>query len=367
MDKIDHLEAPNLLVDKTNMTKPLTCRNKRSINCEQQMPPYIETMNRFTILHNLNDDGTHGVLARNNNTHSKQQLLGNKLSKEIPVILNGYTSTEAKKEMDPTYKLQQRKVVIIGDSHARGCAVNIKHMLNDGYKIQIQGIVKPGACVNTLTSSAKYDIEQLTNKDALVFWGGTNDIGKNDSQKALRHIVDFVTENSHTNIVLLSALQWHDLYDWSSVNKEVQTFNRKLKKCMKRFKHVKMVNVEQNRELFTSHGLHMNKHGKRKIALQVVNTILPLFHKQSCSPIKLGWMTQYEEEPAVITCDDSVFCQDESNMISAINDQGKNPDGNRNKGKHFISNKSELLKSNNKQLPVRNRRLPVTRSEDFLW
>jgi hypothetical protein len=84
----------------------------------------------------------------------------------------------------------------------------------------------------------------------------------------------------------------------------------------------------------------MDKHGKRKIALQIMNTILPLFQEQSCSPIKLGWMTQYKEDPTVIACDDSVSCKDESNMIFVLNDQEKNQDGITKKEKHFISNKS---------------------------
>jgi hypothetical protein len=54
-------------------------------------------------------------------------------------------------------------------------------------------------------------------------------------------------------------------------------------------------------------------------------------------------------------------------MIFVLNDQEKNQDGIRKKEKHFVSNKSPKLKSKNKQSPVRTRRLPVTRSEDFLW
>ena len=111
----------------------------------------------------------------------------------------------------------------------------------------------------------------------------------------------------------------------------------------------------------------MNKHGKEKVALQIVNTILPLFHRQSYSPIKLGWMTQYEKDSIVITCDGGVTSQDDSNMISGINGQGINPDGNRNKENHIILNKTKMLKSNNNKLPVRTRKLPITRSEDFLW
>jgi hypothetical protein len=40
------------------------------------------------------------------------------------------------------------------------------------------GFVKPGACIDTLIASATGDIEYLTNKDIIVFWGGTNDISK---------------------------------------------------------------------------------------------------------------------------------------------------------------------------------------------
>jgi hypothetical protein len=47
--------------------------------------------------------------------------------------------------------------------------------------------VKPGACVETLIALATDDIEYLTNKDVTVFWGGTNDVSKNNSQGGLKH------------------------------------------------------------------------------------------------------------------------------------------------------------------------------------
>jgi hypothetical protein len=153
--------------------------------------------------------------------------------------------------------------VIIGDSHARLCAANMKHILKNSF--EVHGVVKPGACTETLTESAKYDIEQLTNRDAVVFWGGTNDVGKNNSQYGLRHIVDFVAANNHTNIILVNVPHRHDLCDWSCVNSEVQRFNRKLRKRIKCSKHVKKVRVDQKRKYFTTHGVHMNNMGKENI------------------------------------------------------------------------------------------------------
>jgi hypothetical protein len=47
----------------------------------------------------------------------------------------------------------KRKLIIIGNSHARGCAARVKNLTND--KFEICGFVKPGSGVNILTKSAK--------------------------------------------------------------------------------------------------------------------------------------------------------------------------------------------------------------------
>jgi hypothetical protein len=61
----------------------------------------------------------------------------------------------------------------------------VKINLNHNYKAC--GFVKPGANINSLTSSVMSDIEHLTNKDIIVFWVGTNDVSKNNSQVGLKH------------------------------------------------------------------------------------------------------------------------------------------------------------------------------------
>jgi hypothetical protein len=93
--------------------------------------------------------------------------------------------------------------MIIGDSHAQGCAGNMKHNLKDSYKTS--GFVKPKACMDTSFASATGEIEYVTNKDILVFWRGTNDVSKSNSQGGLKHIVNFVEINSHANIILVSV------------------------------------------------------------------------------------------------------------------------------------------------------------------
>jgi hypothetical protein len=52
----------------------------------------------------------------------------------------------------------------------------VKHNLNDNYRCS--GIGRPGANIDTLTSSVTEDIKHLTNNDIIVFLRGTNDVRK---------------------------------------------------------------------------------------------------------------------------------------------------------------------------------------------
>ena len=95
---------------------------------------------------------------------------------------------------------KEHKIIIIGDSHAQGSASNVKHNFNDNYRSS--GFVRPEANIDTVTSSTMEDIKNLMNNNITVFWGGTNDVSKNNSQDGLKHITNFVKVNSHTNIIL---------------------------------------------------------------------------------------------------------------------------------------------------------------------
>jgi hypothetical protein len=69
----------------------------------------------------------------------------------------------------------------------------------------------------------------------VVFWGGTKDVGRNETSVGLKHIQAFVKNSSHGNVILMSVPHRCDLDINSCVNKEVKVFNRKLRKQMKFF------------------------------------------------------------------------------------------------------------------------------------
>jgi hypothetical protein len=230
-----------------------------------------------------NDDGTcriltivNGVTNVNPNPKHKQED-SNSTSDSVSHLIN--------------LQNKEHKIVIIGDSHAQGSASNVKHNLSDNYRCS--GFVGPGANIDTLISSVMEDVKHLTNSDTIVLMGGTNDVSKNSSQDGLKHIINFVKVNSHTNVILMSVPHHHDLFEWSCVYSEVKAFNRKLVKLMKPYKHVRVVKVDLGRKSFNKQGMHMKNSGKDKIALKITNAVTKIFLRQE-EIITLCWKNKNE-------------------------------------------------------------------------
>jgi len=173
------------------------------------------------------------------------------------------------KPKSSSHQNKEHKIIIIGDSHAQGAASNMKHNLNDNYRSS--GFVRPGANIDTLISSMTEDIKHLTSNDIIVFWGGANDVNKNNSQDGLTHVTNFVKVTSHTNIILMCVPYRHDLSEWSCVNSQVKTFKRKLVKLMKPYNHVMVVKVDLDKKFFTRQGLHTRSVSKVSVLIFYLN------------------------------------------------------------------------------------------------
>jgi len=92
--------------------------------------------------------------------------------------------------------------------------------------------------MRVIVDTMKEDIMKLKSDD--VVWGGSNDTGKNNSKQTLNHLCDFVNNNQMINIVVMTAPPRCDLLPSSSVNNEVISFNRQLKKRMTLYNNVKI-------------------------------------------------------------------------------------------------------------------------------
>jgi hypothetical protein len=173
------------------------------------------------------------------------------------------------------------KVIILGDSHTRGCSGKLTSILGSGFTII--GISKPNANVSAIIGYEYLKTEKLSKNDVIIC-RGSRDVARNESKEGLRKFSDFVRSSSNTNVIVTSVPHRFDLQADSCVNKEVELFNRKLQKQMKAFGHVKICNLSEDREHFTTHGLHMNPKGKRGITnkwASLISTILSRNHSVS--------------------------------------------------------------------------------------
>jgi hypothetical protein len=228
---------------------------------------------------------------------------------------------------------KRRKIVIIGDSHAKGCAANIKYVL--GKTEEVTGYVSPGSKLENITNIAKKEINELTKKDTVVIWGGANNIAINESEKGLTYLSNFVELCKNTNVIIIDAPKRHDLLESSCVNEEVDKFNRKLHKKMRVFEHAKVIDSVTQRECYTRHGLHLNSLGKEQMAHRIIEQLKNSLMNNNIS-IPLPWKVMpLVYNPTVST---------ENNSKTNDNDKDST---NRNSN--------------------RPRKAPVTRTEDFLW
>jgi len=151
--------------------------------------------------------------------------------------------------------------------------------------------------LEVITGFAKEDIEQLTQNDIVIMCGGTNNISKNELNKGLRHVTQFVQNKGNTNVIVMNAPHRFDLEERSCVSKEVEVFNRKLNKIMKRYNHIKIITMSEERGHYTKHGLHMNKSGKKWITKKTADFINKLFANPKPPHITMKWEGIEQKDP----------------------------------------------------------------------
>ena len=81
----------------------------------------------------------------------------------------------------------------------------------------------------------------------------------------------------------------YDLPNSFSVNKNISVLNRKLQILVKVFPHTNSLGSANNRKLFTNHGLHRNKPGKKLVNFQLALFLLTTFDRKTSHPVSLGW------------------------------------------------------------------------------
>ena len=94
---------------------------------------------------------------------------------------------------------------------------------------------------------------------------------------------------NHSNIILFSIPFRYDLQNYPAMNMKISILNKKLHKLIRVLLHTKFSDSNNDRKLFTKHGLHHNKLGKYLVTSQVACHILATFQHRASSPLPLGW------------------------------------------------------------------------------
>jgi hypothetical protein len=111
---------------------------------------------------------------------------------------------------------------------------------------------------------------------------------KNNSTTALRHIRNFIKSNNHTNIISVSVPHRYNLMQSSCVNDAIRSFNGKLVKSVRAYQHASILQLSNNRKLFTNQGLHLNSLEKEVLSEQIVSLTYAILDQKNDPPIILS-------------------------------------------------------------------------------
>jgi hypothetical protein len=73
------------------------------------------------------------------------------------------------------------------------------------------------------------------------------------------------------------------------VNNDIKAFNNKLLKCVRSLSHVRVLEIDQSRQFFTKHSLHLNGIGKELLLKQIVSHMYSILTVRVDPPIILNW------------------------------------------------------------------------------
>jgi hypothetical protein len=160
----------------------------------------------------------------------------------------------------------------------------------------VYGVVKTGFVSSSLMESVKNYTGRLPSDNVLLVCSSTNHLEIGKSKGAIKHIMNFLKRNYHTNIISLSVLQRYDSINSLYITNKNEAFNRKLMKLAKTFSHTRILEIYHNRSLFIKHGLYLNKLVTELLSKQIVSLAYSVLEKEKngFSYIRLVYRTKLQ-------------------------------------------------------------------------
>ena len=147
----------NILQDElnSNAIEPITSKNTTTCvnsNNWKQVPTNKTRSTKTATVKQLQPQPIPTII----NGYAALNNLQNHVQKHHPREHDNSNASQESYGRGPNYKKttsdeKRRKIIIIGDSHTRGCAQELQHYL--GHNFVVQGFVKPGANLQTIVNA----------------------------------------------------------------------------------------------------------------------------------------------------------------------------------------------------------------------
>lgn len=250
--------------------------------------------NSFSPLGEVNDSPLSDVnyntyVEHNNKQIPKQQR--HRRTRKNAAKANVYKN----KSKENSRKTYENKVYLYGCSHARGLGEELKSIMPS--TVETCGSVNPGAPIEPIVHSLAAGSERFTRNDCCVLIGGTNNFNirektqEDNSSKILKSIKTVMEQCSNTNIAVCPLLHRYDLHKDSDINRSIIETNRNIRQLVNMFPNGTIIDTSfLTRQDFTKHGLHLNRHGKRKLSSSIRSSVLSIIRCPP-TPIHTGLQT----------------------------------------------------------------------------
>ena len=328
--------------------------------------------NNSTVTHNI------ATVITSRSSHPSKGAYGMETSKTL--------HPPTMKKSNRKYQDRRPRIFVLGDSHACGIACELLHQST--HRLNTIGYVKPNAGLTLLLNTVKDESSKLTKTDTIIVIGGSNDIDKSVRSKNLTSILKFLEDTQNTNVILVEVPVRYDTGVRPHINEQIESYNTKLHKVTKSFKHVRLIKVTTNREHFTKHRLHLNYKGKEIMSKELLKTLLTKHESQKVASIPVPWKKESTNVDAQIiknvksneSLNTDMGVEDESEIseISNTNCIETKIDTDAELKEALNSNAQQEDNQESRRNPTKNnkeigrnlklqRNCPKVKNNDFLW
>lgn len=240
------------------------------------LPLYsIATSNRFNVLNELNDrcdlpEQVNDVVININTEEDTVFHCGHQGMRHSKCNCKMNNALSCKATLCKLRKVtnvdySKKKVSIVSDSHGRHIRETLTELLGNDYFVD--SYIKPGATLDVVLQDVRSVTKNYNKNDFLIIFGGNNDIGSESQSQIVELTKRITSELTHVN-VLHTTLFYR--YDKPELNNCIFEINKDVCRVVDgSLAQIIDVNKFLSRDLFTRHGLHLLRKGKKRICQQM--------------------------------------------------------------------------------------------------